>query len=247
MESASRLRREVDQRVHLVRGWPWRDALAAYLASWSDVSDGSMGQFWTAPDALDKGDLLVTVLDTRPRVVLCLERSGIVRKRPDKRGLVVSDAEYFLDAIPVPALTARLGRSLPVAPATLSDDLADKLLTAIAAEVAEPTPWAAVEGSKSSSTNRARSSGLQAAALLAAEGECTACQRDYAVVLGGRGALALEVHHLDPLSKSPNTAVWTDVERVVVVCGGCHNILHGKPAPTLEELVAAWSATGTGP
>ncbi|WP_148302245.1 hypothetical protein [Tomitella biformata] len=60
--------REAGQKLHVVVGAPWKDALLGYLSA------DAPGDNWDLPDGLRKGDLLLSILETTPRTVLCLER-----------------------------------------------------------------------------------------------------------------------------------------------------------------------------
>lgn len=228
-----RLSRRRQERLHLVVGSPWKEAVFA-LRPRAEVS------LWHGPPVMTKGDLILTVLDSRPRMLLCLERLLEDCGKADSAIVVGGPADYFVQLLFVPAVEKRLGRRFPSAPATLPDTLADEILVAVSAELEAPTPWAVNEGASSPSTSRHRSSGLQALVLKASSGKCLCCERDFATLLQGGGAFGLEVHHLDALSNSQSEVVTTSPERLVVVCGGCHNILHGPQRPSVDSLRHAW-------
>lgn len=238
------LQRKRGQRLHLVNGSPWKDALSAYIAG-GGFTDGD---HWEAPDNYDKGDLLLTILDSRPKMVLCLEVARVASRSKDTDIRVREETTVFSPMIPLDVLTAvaHLGRPLPGAPATLSDDLADQLLKALQAEVTAPTSFWHSEGKRGVSVTRRRSSGLQALVLAQSRGVCSACYRDYGTLLDGRGFVALEVHHRTPLSASAGEIVHTATDDVTVLCAGCHKLMHAKPAPSLEELQAAWAGPSPG-
>lgn len=50
------------ERLHLVQGSPWKAALGAFMA------DGPDAGYWSAPRGYKRGDLLLTVLNTQPRM-----------------------------------------------------------------------------------------------------------------------------------------------------------------------------------
>lgn len=224
------LQREVGQQLHLVLGRPWREAQIVFAT-------GSDRDLWEAP-SYEAGDLLLTILDTRPRTFLCLERASRASSR--SRFIHVTDAWAPPAPVFVDSVIGRLERRLPRVPGPVPEQLADDLLRALAEEVSDPTPITVREGRRCSGTSRERSSGLQAIVLARAGGVCAACERDYSQVLDGRGVAALEVHHLDALAGSPDDEVETSLERLVTVCGACHNLLHAPPQPGLLELRYAW-------
>lgn len=57
------------RRAHLVVGDPWLDAAAGFLGFGSPDEEP-----WRLGDGIRTGDLVVTVLDTDPRLLLCVER-----------------------------------------------------------------------------------------------------------------------------------------------------------------------------
>jgi hypothetical protein len=227
-----RLSRRRNERLHLVLGSPWKEAIVAQQRGGVHL--------WLSPPVMAQGDLILTVLDSRPRLLLCLERLHDSWEAGSDF-VVDGRADYFDQALlAVPAIQKRLGRPLPGAPATLPEKLADEVLAAVAAEWKAPPLLSVKEGACSPSTSRTRSSGLQAIALGASSGICQCCERDYAGLLNGAGFLGLEVHHLDAFANSKTQIVTTSLKRLAVVCGGCHNILHGPHTPTVASLRYAW-------
>ena len=137
-------------------------------------------------------------------MLLCLERARTKPKGPSinvgTRGL------YFHRLVPVHVIEQRAGVTLPHAPATLRKKVASAVLDAIATELSNPTDWldSAVRGRSGA---RCRiPTGVQAATLMAAQGVCQACGRDFGALLDGRGIAGLEVHDLSELANfSDNT------------------------------------------
>jgi 5-methylcytosine-specific restriction endonuclease McrA len=218
------------QSLHLVLGSPPRKALASFLA------DGGRNELWRS-GAFRKGDLLLTLLDDRPRKLLSLERAG-ADSRPDGN-ISVSEVQPLV-GIFAKAVEARLGRSLPRVPSRVPDELAGLVLAAIDTELNDPTPPEVTEGQRCRSTSRKRSTGLQDDVLHRSGGFCAGCGTNFLDLFGGRGLEALEVHHLDPLSESPTERVHTASDRLKAVCGACHNLLHSSPKFTLKELQETW-------
>jgi hypothetical protein len=186
------------QRLHLIQGRPWKYALGDYMA------DARDGEYWFAPERYTRGDLLLSVLKTQPPVLLCLERARTKPKGPSinvgTRGL------YFHRLVPVHVIEQRAGVTLPHAPATLRKKVAAAVLDAIATELSNPTDWLDPGIWPRSGAGCRIPTGVQAAALMAAQGVCKACGSNYGALLRGRGIAALEVHDLYALvSSSDNT------------------------------------------
>jgi hypothetical protein len=219
--------------LHLVLGTPWKQALSAAMTSDSDFG-------WKYPE-FSKGDFVLTVLDTKPRSFMLLEMvvSSPGIDKPEVGGLVL-----FPELPRVSDIGKRLGLRLPAAPTTLDRGTALRLLDALEASQRESTTPRTGEGKRSPNTTRARSSWLQAHRLLASQGLCAACQRNFAALPNGAGIAGLEVHHLDALGKSDNEFVNTESTRLAVLCGACHSIVHAS-GMTPDGLRAAWAATST--
>lgn len=221
------------QRLHLVLGSPPKEALGAFREG--DVDRA----LWEAA-AYRKDDLLLTVLDCRPRLLLCLERAAAANSRPSSSRIEVAATWSPPRLLSVPCVQARLGQRLPSAPGPVPDHLAGPLLDAVAKESLNPTPLRVKEGWRCDSTARARSSGLQVAVLGDSRGFCSGCERDFGSLFGGQGYAALEVHHLDALSTSADQPVTTATGRLVAVCGACHNLLHARRTRNLQEIRYEW-------
>jgi hypothetical protein len=182
-------------------------------------------------------DLCLTVLDTRPRLLVALDRLG-----PYRRDYIpVEEYVAFSTPIAVSALEGTLGVRLPSAPNTVDDDLADDILISLGELFADPPALLVQEGAKSRSSCRFRHPALRAIVLLRSGGRCEACDRLYGTLLDNAGMAALEAHHLEALSqRAASGSVTTSPDQLVAVCGGCHNILHTEDGITLEQLKAAW-------
>lgn len=192
-------------------------------------------EVWEYPPRWKRGDLALAVLDTQPWVVVALARLG----QNNANVMAVEDSAPFAPML-ITALRARMSMPLSAVTATLDENVADELLAALAAEFAAPAPAKVREGRRSMSSCRQRSSGPQAIALSMSEGRCTACERDYGALLeGGAGMAGLDVHHLDALARSETETVGTTVDRLAVVCGGCHAVLHSAKL-LVSELRYAW-------
>lgn len=226
------LTRPEGKRLHLVLGDPWKEALAAVMRG------GSARDLWRWAAPMDKGDLLLTAINTRPKMFVVLETLAAASGATSMT-LRIDEVELLSRMVPVDAVKRRLGRERLVVPSLPSDALADELLDAVRAELAESSPFSDWEGTRRDSSSRDRSSGLQAMALQWSDGSCSGCERPVGAMLDGRGFASLEVHHLDKLACSGGH-VETTLDRLTVVCGACHNLLHVQRSPTLQEIRYAW-------
>jgi len=227
------LRPGKDCRLHLLLGKPWKEALGSL------EREGVSDDLWYWVGALDTGDVLLTALDTRPRMFAVIERAAKPTTSRSK-WLDIDQFERFPLLVSVAAVEERMGGRMPRIPGPVPKDLTAALLDAVEAELTSRTPEVAREGRRCASSSRMRSTGLQAQALTASGGYCAACERDFGALLKGEGYAALEVHHRTPLADSPDEEVETTVDQLVVVCGACHNLLHGASRPSLEALRYAW-------
>jgi hypothetical protein len=92
--------------------------------------------------------------------------------------------------------------------------------------------------------SRSRSRWLRDQAILASNGVCAACKKDYARLVPGRWPSVLHGHHLDPLSGS-DAPVATDLSRMAAVCPTCHALIHLDPdSPLTPEQLAKQLAEG---
>lgn len=220
-----------DQGLHLVLGSPAKEALGAFAAE-----DGA-ANVWSSA-AYKRGDVLLSVLDSRPRVLLCLETAR--RSSSTSGGVIdVEDVWPLPRLIPVAAVEARLGHRLPAAPGPVPATLSQPLLDALEAELADPTPFISREGARCLTTSRARASGLQMVVLQRSAGFCYCCARGHLQLFGGKGLAALEVHHLRPLA-GVEAEVETSPDELVAVCGACHNVLHSSIEPNVQDLRFEW-------
>jgi hypothetical protein len=182
------------QRLHLIQGRPWKYALGDFMA------DARDGHCWFASKRFTRGDLLLSVLETQPPVLLCLERA---RAKPKGHSIDVGAFGLYFDRlVPVHVIEQRAGVTLPHAPATLRKKVAAAVLDAIATELSNPTDWLdSAVGGRSGAGCRIPT-GVQAVVLMAAHGVCQACGRDFGALFDGRGIAGLEVHDLGGLANS---------------------------------------------
>jgi hypothetical protein len=125
---------------------------------------------------------------------------------------------------------AGLGARLPL-PAILLGSRAWQFTKALATLHASPPPINGQEGRQIERRMRERSAMLRAAKLLSHGTVCAACETDYGQRAGGLGVHALDVHHLEALSK--RGAGTTRLDELAVVCASCHRMLHGDGGSTM--------------
>lgn len=115
--------RSSGQHVFIALGTPWIDAVVAFLEPRARVDP------WIMHGKMAIGDLLVTVLDTTPRTLLCIE---IVAAPFDGTSpMEVDERPYELHGLPtVPELEQRWSITFPTDPGPVDDALADRILTA---------------------------------------------------------------------------------------------------------------------
>lgn len=118
------MKRDAGQRVFLVVGSPWLTAIAVIR------NENSEEDPWHATGSFNTGDLLVTVLDTEPRAVLCVER--LEEGGPEDESVVLGERWMAMGLPPVPEIEARAAALLPKMPGPVPARDADRLLTAIA-------------------------------------------------------------------------------------------------------------------
>ncbi|WP_141216844.1 hypothetical protein [Rhodococcoides fascians] len=118
------MKREAGQRAYLVIGSPWLTAITA-------IRDrNSKEDPWQVRGSFQPGDLLVTVLDTDPRAVLCVER--LEQGGPHDEPVVLGERCMTAGLPTVAGVEDRAQAKLPKAPGRIPDHDADRLLDAIA-------------------------------------------------------------------------------------------------------------------
>ncbi|MCA1006529.1 hypothetical protein LCL87_12415 [Rhodococcus hoagii] len=110
------------RRAHLVVGDPWLDAAAGFLGFGSPDEEP-----WRLGDGIRTGDLVVTVLDTDPRLLLCVERVDAI----EDDGIAVGERWTTSGFPPVDAVEQWAGVALPTCPGPLPHAVADVLLALI--------------------------------------------------------------------------------------------------------------------
>eukprot|EP01133_Synstelium_polycarpum_P020605 gene20605-24745_t len=115
--------RSSGQHVFIALGTPWIDAVVAFLEPRARVDP------WIMHGKMAIGDLLITVLDTTPRTLLCIET--VAAPFDGTSPMEVDERPYELHGLPtVPELEQRWSITFPTDPGPVDDALADQILTA---------------------------------------------------------------------------------------------------------------------
>jgi hypothetical protein len=198
------LTRNPRQRVFLVVGSPWLDAIAAIR------DDSRDGDPWHVSGSFRPGDLLVTVLDTDPRAVLCVER--LEEGGPDDDPVVLGERRMTERLPPVREVELLAATTMPRHPGLTPAKQADRLLQAIdavnallAANMYGTIPRVLVE----------------AGTRLNARSSCGLCDDPV-----DPGDPAVKVHLPDPVGEPRD-----DVD--ALLCAACSNELAGSRHGTL--------------
>ncbi|CAM2947266.1 hypothetical protein RHDE110596_08475 [Prescottella defluvii] len=107
------------RRAHLAIGEPWLDAAAVFLGFGSPDEEP-----WRVGDGIRAGDLIVTVLDTDPRLLLCAEEVDAI----EDGGIVVGERLTLHGTPPVDMVERWAGVVLPTDPGPIEAAAADTLL-----------------------------------------------------------------------------------------------------------------------
>lgn len=122
------------QRIYVCRGHDWEEALEAFGSY-----DGG-GPIWHIDPGYRRGDLILTILGTTPRVVLCLEVA--VSNEPDDDNIRVDHGRtvVFENGLSLISIERRIGHQLRMND-YLTGRRAKKLLKALEDERASGAPW----------------------------------------------------------------------------------------------------------
>ncbi|PBC38104.1 hypothetical protein CJ178_29380 [Rhodococcus sp. ACPA4] len=153
--------RSAGQHVFIALGTPWLDAAVAFLEPKAKVDP------WSFHGHMAAGDVLITVLDTDPRTVLCAETltapfaDGMAR-------LEVSENYDTFSRLPlVPDIEKAMSIQFPSETGQIDDALGDRILWALHSAVGLD--------SFEIDTTDPTSTAAHARALLGSCGSCTAC------------------------------------------------------------------------
>ena len=114
------MKREARQRTFLIVGSPWLTAIRDELVDEDP---------WQAQGSFRPGDLLITVLDTDPRAVLCVER--VDKGDSDEDLVLLGERHMTANLPPVSEVEARATAVFPEQPGPIPARDADRLLDAI--------------------------------------------------------------------------------------------------------------------
>lgn len=192
--------------MFLAEGRPWKDAVVAYLERRSPYRP------WLIPTAAAADDVIVTVLATDPRTVLCVERLGNTRR--GKNVEVVEECRLTLPS--VPDIEANLLTTLPVAPGPIDDDAADRLLVVLSMYEER---FGVLPRSSGLSRDEPRSDAEAARILLGSGGFCAACG-DQVNLRGAAARDRIHVHLAEVAAADTDAA-----DRSAVLCTQCHQAM----------------------
>lgn len=205
------LTREQRQQVFLVVGTPWLEAIAAIRDENRD------GDPWQASGSFRPGDLLITVVDTDPRAVLCVER--LEQGGPDDP-VVLGERRMAEHLPPVSEVESLAAAAMPEHPGPVPARDADRLLQAIESV---DMRMAMKMGDVPSGTL------AEARTRLHARSTCGLCDDPV-----DPGDPAVEVHLANP---APEQGADVDA----LLCAVCSNELAGSRHSTLvQHRLAEW-------
>ncbi|TSD46276.1 hypothetical protein FFI94_008945 [Rhodococcus sp. KBS0724] len=153
--------RSAGQHVFLALGTPWLDAAVAFLEPKAKVDP------WSFHGDMAAGDILITVLDTDPRTVLCAETLTAAFS-DDMSRMEVSDQFDTFHRLPlVPDIEKMLSIQFPRETGQIDNALGDRILRALHSTVGP----ACFEIDTTDPTSTA----AHARTLIGSYGTCTAC------------------------------------------------------------------------
>ena len=122
------------QYLYIASGSPWEEALETFH------SEQRLGRVWTVARDYRPGDMILTILNTTPRVFLCVEWAR--HHGSEGRAILVDDDRTILfeNGISVNAVQEMIGRTLK-ANNVFSGSEANGIIAALNAELADPSPW----------------------------------------------------------------------------------------------------------
>ncbi|MDI9916333.1 hypothetical protein [Rhodococcus sp. IEGM 1379] len=145
-----------DQHVFIALGTPWLDAAVAFLEPEADVNP------WSVHGDMAAGDILITLLDTEPQTVLCVE----TLTAPFSDGMARVEVDSF--SLPlVLHIEKRLAIAFPVETGQIDDAMGDEILQSLESD--RYSPFGEFDALDPTST------AAHARTLMEDRGRCTAC------------------------------------------------------------------------
>lgn len=209
------LTRGPNRRVHLATAAPtYRALIECRTGTAQDVR-------WRIPGGYRAGDVVVTVVDARERVVLSCEVLGVA----DSEASVV-----FEEGVSVAALELVMGETLPDAPITLDDAYSDRLLSAISTESSSPTPWQVTDVDGCVALDRSLPAEVRRRYLTENGGHCAVCEVRCRRPRKGADPEGLEMHKYGDHHGSYHHAC-------LPLCTSCHARAHRLFGPSVTDLM----------
>lgn len=205
-DSKEMLTRRQRQKVFLVVGTPWLEAIAAIR------DDNRDGDPWQASGSFRPGDLLITVVDTDPRAVLCVER--LEQGGPDDDSVVLGERRMAEHLPPVSEVESLAAATMPDNPGLIPARDADRLLVAIVSADMRLAMKMGVVPPDRLAAARTR---------LNARSSCGLCDDPV-----DPGDPAVEVHLVDPAAEQGEDAD-------ALLCAACSDELAGSHHRTLVQ------------
>lgn len=203
--------RETGQKLYVVIGSPWKDALLGYLSA--DAPDDN----WDVPDGLRKGDLLLSLLETKPRTVLCLER--VTRGGARLQVGVVLDWPWLPELAKVEAVS---GLKVRKSAGWIPDEVADLLLEVLDSD----QMWHSGSGDGSTAHD--------ARVISNCDLRCEGCGEEFD--LSGDDAR----NQVRVLAVEDQVRVFDEEARDVVtrcaLCPACQRVARAAGVPTMTQL-----------
>ena len=204
-------------RLHLVKGGPWAQAVAALTGDERADTDDLR---WEFPDDVRDEEIVLSVVDVPGEVIIEI---GVAEQAAD--GVDVDGWQFFADGVAVAAIEQRLGCDLPSAPVTIEDaEFARRIIEAVENEAESPTSWRGAALSADPATERCTSQ-VRPIPPYAEFFGCAVCERTDS---------GLEVHRL----ADQEDLEFAETDEVYV-CVSCHDRLHTALPPQLAELICA--------
>lgn len=205
--------------VHLFLLSPWRDAVDCYYGN--DAECYAAEPEWATPPGHAVGDAMVVVVPGRELGILNVEVLAPSNTADPEDWATEDSAGAHIGGLSVRAIERRMGERMPSAPATLEPAYARRLLAAIGAEEADPTPWRELDATGCGA------GGHEANPMV--DGV------DWEWCLCCGAAASLEPHLCGP--EDVEEIPFARDRAMAPVCRECHDKLHRPLGPTVLQLI----------
>lgn len=202
--------------------WCWMsDWEAAVEALNSDLDEVS----WGLPDGVRAGDVIVTAVNSEPRLVACVEQVSRV-----ENGTVFVEPRWTLDQpVPVYQVEAGIEVKLPHATTVLANTTGDAVLDRIVSLLEHPQPVFVVAGDCTPDGRRKGGSAVHCLRILKdATTACAACGADDG---------SFELHYFRPRHFDLQLEIQDQLDDAAQLCTDCHRLCHAPSLKRLREFV----------